>query len=96
MKQWLFKVFTLTVVGMVVYLIFSKDDSLYYHFPWELFAGIGIMSWAVQEGLKMIKGWFSAHFPSWFFQTAWGVTLVVFVIIPDGQACLKGEYHERH
>jgi len=25
-----------------------------------------------------------------------GVTLVVFVIIPDGQACLKGEYHERH
>jgi len=44
-----------TVVGMVVYLIFSKDDSLYYHFPWELFAGIGIMSWAVQEGLKMVK-----------------------------------------
>ncbi len=30
MKQWLFKVFTLTVTGMVVYLIFSKDDSLYY------------------------------------------------------------------
>lgn len=44
MKQWFYKVFTLTVVGMVVYLIFSKDDSLYYHFPWELFAGIGIMS----------------------------------------------------
>ena len=43
MKQWFYKVFTLTVVGMVVYLIFSKDDSLYYHFPWELFAGIGIM-----------------------------------------------------
>ena len=55
MKQWIYKVFTLTVVGMVVYLIFSKDDSLYYHFPWELFAGIGIMSWAVQEGLKMVK-----------------------------------------
>ena len=55
MKQWFYKVFTLTVVGMVVYLIFSKDDSLYYHFPWELFAGLGIMSWAVQEGLKMVK-----------------------------------------
>lgn len=55
MKQWLFKVFTLTVVGMVVYLIFSKDDSLYYHFPWKLFAGIGIMSWAAQEGLKLVK-----------------------------------------
>ena len=24
MKQWFYKVFTLTVVGMVVYLIFSK------------------------------------------------------------------------
>ena len=52
MKQWFYKVFTLMVVGMVVYLIFSKDD---YDFPWELFAGIGIMSWAVQEGLKMVK-----------------------------------------
>ena len=55
MKQWLMKVFTMTIIGMVVYLIFSKDDSLYYHFPWELFAGIGIMSWAVQEVLKMVK-----------------------------------------
>ena len=25
-----------------------------------------------------------------------GVTLFVFVIIPASQACLKGEYHERH
>lgn len=55
MKQWLFKVFTLTVTGMVVYLIFSKNDSLYYHFPWELFVGIGIVSWATQEGLKLVK-----------------------------------------
>ena len=45
---------------------------------------------------EMMPGWFSAHFPSWFFQTVWGVTLVVYVIIPDGQACLKGEYHEHH
>ena len=55
MKQWFYKVFTLTVVGMVVYLIFSKDDSLYYQFPWELFAGIAIMSWVVEEVLKTIK-----------------------------------------
>ncbi|MBZ2154106.1 hypothetical protein K1J10_05505 [Streptococcus australis] len=48
-------VFTQLIVHYLVYLIFSKDDSLYYHFPWELFAGIGIMSWAVQEGLKMVK-----------------------------------------
>ena len=45
---------------------------------------------------EMMTGWFSAHFPSWFFQTVWGVTLVVYVIIPDGQACLKGESHEHH
>ncbi len=38
MEQWIYKVFTLTVVG-VVYLVFSKDDSLYYHFL-ELFAGL--------------------------------------------------------
>lgn len=25
-----------------------------------------------------------------------GVILVVFVIIPASQVCLKGEYHERH
>ena len=25
-----------------------------------------------------------------------GATLVVFVIIPASQACLKGEYHEHH
>ncbi|MEG3142014.1 hypothetical protein SD436_00705 [Streptococcus sp. 2A/TPW/M5] len=91
MKQWFYKVFTLTVVGMVVYLIFSKDDSLYYHFPWELFAGLGIMSWAVQEGLKMVK----AVKRRWSSEKT-GVTLVVFVIIPASQACLKGEYHERH
>ena len=29
MKQWLMKVFTMTIIGMVVYLIFSGDDSLY-------------------------------------------------------------------
>ena len=45
---------------------------------------------------EQITGWFSAHFPSWFFQTVWGVTLVVFVIIPAGQIWLKGEHHECH
>ncbi len=25
-------------------------------------------------GLEMVTGWFSAHFPSWFFQTVWGVS----------------------
>jgi len=43
-----------------------------------------------------MTGWFSAHFPSWFFQTVWGVTLVVYVLIPAGQIWLKGESHECH
>lgn len=40
--------------------------------------------------------WATEMMTGWFFQTVWGVTLVVFVIIPASQACLKGEYHERH
>ena len=57
-----------------------------------LVAVLCLLLWATE----MMRGWFSAYFPSWFFQTVWGVTLVVFVIIPASQACLKGEYHERH
>ena len=51
-----------------------------------------LLLWATE----MVTGWFSAHFPSWFFQTVWGVTLVVYVIIPAGQIWLKGESHECH
>ena len=57
-----------------------------------LVAVLCLLLWATE----MMTGWFSAYFPSWFFQTVWGVTLVVFVIIPASQACLKGEYHEHH
>ena len=45
---------------------------------------------------EQMTGRCSAHFPSWFFQTVWGVALVVFVIIPAGQIWLKGEHHECH
>jgi hypothetical protein len=57
-----------------------------------LVAVLCLLLWATE----MMTGWFSAHFPSWFFQTVWGATLVVLVIIPASQACLKGEYHEHH
>ena len=26
-----------------------------YHFPWELFAGFGMMSWLIREGLKLVS-----------------------------------------
>ena len=57
-----------------------------------LVAALCLLLWATE----VMTGWFSAHFSSWFFQTVWGVTLVVFGIIPAGQACLKGESHECH
>ena len=62
----------------------------------KLEIGVGFAMGLVLWGTEMITGWFSAHFASWCFQTVLGVTLVVYVIIPDGQACLKGEYHEHH
>ena len=57
-----------------------------------LVAVLCLLLWATE----MMTGWFSAHFASWCFQTVLGVTLVVFVIIPAGRTCLKGEYYERH
>lgn len=36
-----------------------------------LVAVLCLLLWATE----MMTGWFSAHFPSWFFQTVWGVTL---------------------
>ena len=45
-----------------------------------LVAILCLLLWATE----MMTGWFSALFPSWFFQTVWGVTLVVYVIIPAG------------
>jgi len=57
-----------------------------------LVAILCLLLWATE----VMTGWFSSHFPSWFFQTVWGVTLVVYVIIPAGQIWLKGEHHECH
>lgn len=34
--------------------MFSGLDESFYHFPWELFAGFGMMSWLVREGLKLV------------------------------------------
>lgn len=32
------------VAGVMTYLMFSGLDEDFYHFPWELFAGFGMMS----------------------------------------------------
>ena len=36
-----------------------------------LVAVLCLLLWATE----MMTGWFSAHFPSWFFQTVWGSDL---------------------
>ena len=46
---------SLVVAGVMTYLMFSGLDEGVYHFPWELFAGIGMMSWLVREGLKLVR-----------------------------------------
>jgi len=38
----------------MTFVIFPSDRSIY-HFPWELFAGFGMMSWLVREGLKLVR-----------------------------------------
>ena len=46
---------SLVVAGVMTYLMFSRLDEDFYHFPWELFASFGIMSWFVREGLKLVR-----------------------------------------
>ncbi|MTV74703.1 hypothetical protein GM540_12150, partial [Streptococcus pneumoniae] len=40
---------------VMTYLMFSGLDEDFYHFPWKVFAGFGIMSWLVREGLKLVR-----------------------------------------
>lgn len=46
---------SLVVAGVMTYLMFSGLDEDFYHFPWKVFAGFGIMSWLVREGLKLVS-----------------------------------------
>lgn len=46
---------SLVVAGVMTYLMFSGLDENFYHFPWEVFAGFGMMSWLVREGLKLVR-----------------------------------------
>lgn len=46
---------SLVAAGVMTYLMFSRLDEDFYHFRWELFAGFGMMSWLVREGLKLVR-----------------------------------------
>ena len=55
MKNKMIVAMSLLAAGVMTYLMFSELDEGFYHFPWELFAGFGMMSWLVREGLKLVR-----------------------------------------
>ena len=54
MKHKVIIAMSLVAAGVMTYLMFSGLDEGFYHFPWELFAGFGMMSWLIREGLKLV------------------------------------------
>ena len=55
MKHKVIVAMSFVASGVMTYLMFSGLDVGFYHFPWELFAGFGIISWLIREGLKLIS-----------------------------------------
>ncbi|MBS5367664.1 hypothetical protein QM444_05325 [Streptococcus mitis] len=55
MKNKMIVAVSLVAAGVMTYLMFSGLDEGFYHFPWELFAGFGMMSWLIREGLKLVS-----------------------------------------
>ena len=55
MKNKMIVAVSLVAAGVMTYLMFSGLDKGFYHFPWELFAGFGIMSWLIRESLKLVR-----------------------------------------
>ena len=55
MKHKVIVAMSLVAAGVMTYLMFSGLDEDFYHFPWELFAGFGMMSWLIREGLKLVS-----------------------------------------
>ena len=55
MKNKMIIAVSLVAAGVMTYLMLSGLDEGLYHFPWELFAGFGMMSWLIREGLKLLR-----------------------------------------
>ena len=55
MKNKMIVAVSLVAAGVMTYLMCSGWDEGFYHLPWELFAGFGMMSWLVREGLKLVR-----------------------------------------
>ena len=55
MKNKMIVAVSLVTAGVMTYLMFSGLDQGFYHFPWEIFASFGIMSWLIRESLKLVS-----------------------------------------
>ena len=55
MKHKVIVAMSFVAAGVMTYLMFSGLDVGFFHFPWELFAGFGIISWLIREGLKLVS-----------------------------------------
>ena len=55
MKHKVIVAMSLVAAGVMTYLMFLGLDEGFYHFPWELFAGFGMMSWLIRECLKLVS-----------------------------------------
>ena len=55
MKIWLIKVAVLSLVGMMFYQLARMSGAGLYHFPWEIFAGLGMASYVLKEVAKLSK-----------------------------------------
>ena len=62
MKNKMIVALSLVTSGVMTYLMFSGLDEDFYHFPWELFAGFGMMSWLIRDVKRDQKNDRSNHF----------------------------------
>lgn len=55
MKIWLMKATALTVIGIVFYKLTMASGGGIYHFPWEIFAALGVAGYVLKEVTKLFK-----------------------------------------
>ncbi|VUX00173.1 Uncharacterised protein [Streptococcus constellatus] len=55
MRLWLMKAIMLTVIGIVCYRLTMTNGGSIYHFPWEVFATLGIAGYVLKEVAKLFK-----------------------------------------
>ena len=55
MKIWLIKVAVLSLVGMMFYQLARMSGAGLYRFPWEIFAGLGMVGYVLKEVAKLSK-----------------------------------------